>query len=70
MIYLHHTKSNSTYPPPPPVEQPEEEESTKKVLATTLFEGFDQKANQLYNLLSSVLKNMKEMSSGTTRNML
>ena len=36
----------------------------------TMFENFDQKANQLFNILSSVLKAMKEMNSATTRNML
>jgi len=34
------------------------------------FENFDQKANQLYNLLSSVLKAMNEMRIGVVRNML
>lgn len=34
------------------------------------FENFDQKANQMYNLLSSVMKAMNEMRMGTTRNML
>ncbi len=34
----------------------------------TSFENFDQKANQLFNVLSTVLKTMKEMQSGLTRN--
>ena len=34
------------------------------------FQNFDQKANQLYNLMSSVLKATNEMRSGTVRNML
>jgi hypothetical protein len=36
----------------------------------TRFQSFDQKANQLYNLLSTVMKAMNEMRMGTTRNML
>ena len=43
----------------------EEEEETP-----TYFENFDQKANQLYNLLSSVMKAMNEMRMGTVRNIL
>ena len=34
------------------------------------FENFDQKANQLYNILSTVMKSMKEMQSSVTRNTL
>jgi len=37
---------------------------------TTEFENFDQKANQLFNLLATVLKNEKEAQMGITRNML
>jgi hypothetical protein len=36
----------------------------------TMFENFDQKANQLFNLLSTVIKNMKEMNGGVIRNIL
>ena len=36
----------------------------------TMFENFDQKANQLFNLLSTVMKSMKEMMSSGTRNIL
>lgn len=36
----------------------------------TQFENFDQKTNQLFNILSTVLKNEKEMQNGITRNML
>jgi hypothetical protein len=36
----------------------------------TAFENFDQKANQLFNLLSTVIKNQKEMQAGIKRNML
>ena len=34
----------------------------------TAFENFDQKANQLYNILSTVMKSMKEMQASTIRN--
>ena len=36
----------------------------------TSFENFDQKVNQLFSLLSTVLKSMKETNSGTNRNTL
>ena len=35
-----------------------------------IIEYFDQKASQLFNILSTVMKNMKEMASSVTRNML
>jgi hypothetical protein len=35
----------------------------------TAFENFDQKSNQLFNILSTVMKSMKEMQAGVTRNM-
>jgi hypothetical protein len=34
----------------------------------TGFEDFDQKANQLFNILSTVMKSTKEMESSVTRN--
>lgn len=37
---------------------------------TTEFENFDQKANQLFNILATVLKNEKEAQMGITRNAL
>jgi methyl-accepting chemotaxis protein len=40
----------------------------KRQKASTAFEDFDQKANQLYNLLSSVMKAMNEVRMGVTRN--
>jgi hypothetical protein len=46
------------------------EEDLKKVIGGTAFQNFDQKTNQLYNLLSSVMKSMNEMRMGTIRNML
>jgi len=36
----------------------------------TMFENFDQKASQLFNILSTVVKSIKEMSSAATRNIL
>jgi hypothetical protein len=42
----------------------------KRQMASTAFQNYDQKANQLYNLLSSVMKAMNEMRKGTVRNML
>ena len=41
-----------------------------QVAGGTAFQNFDQKANQLYNLLSSVMKSMNEMRMGTVRNIL
>lgn len=37
---------------------------------TTSFENIDQKANQLYNNLSSVIKNLKEMRNTIDRNII
>lgn len=42
----------------------------KRQMSSTAFQNFDQKSNQLYNLLSSVMKAMNEMRMGTVRNML
>ena len=63
-------QTNSTYTAPNPIEQPAEEESTIKVLVDTIYEGCEQKANQFYQLLLTVLKGTKEMQIATTRNML
>lgn len=35
--------------------------------AMTSFENYDQKANQLFNILSSVLRSMKDMEGRTAR---
>jgi phage shock protein A len=35
---------------------------------TTSFQNFDQKANQLFNILSTVLKNAKDAGSNVIRN--
>ncbi|MBN2315481.1 MAG: hypothetical protein JXM79_16250 [Sedimentisphaerales bacterium] len=47
-----------------------EEVRNKRQEFTTAFENFDQKSNQLFNLLSSVMKSMKEMQGAVTRNLL
>jgi len=52
------------------VEAMQETVRNKRQMASNAFQNFDQKANQLYNLLSSVMKAMNEMRMGTVRNML
>jgi len=52
------------------VESMQETVRNKRQMASTAFQNFDQKANQLYNLMSSVMKAMNEMRMGTVRNML
>jgi hypothetical protein len=47
-----------------------EETRNKRQEYQTMFENFDQKANQLFNILSTVMKNMKETQSGIVRNLL
>lgn len=42
----------------------------EKITGGTFFQNFDQKSNQLYNILSTVMKTTKEMESSVTRNML
>ncbi|MCH8242025.1 MAG: hypothetical protein IH897_05370 [Planctomycetes bacterium] len=42
----------------------------KRQMASTAFQNSDQKSNQLYNLLSSVMKAFNEIRMGTVRNML
>ncbi len=42
----------------------------KRQMTSTSFQNFDQKSNQLYQLLASVLKTTNEMRAGTVRNML
>lgn len=51
------------------VETMQETVRSKRQMASTAFQNFDQKANQLYNLLASVMKAMNEMRMGTVRNM-
>jgi predicted ribosome quality control (RQC) complex YloA/Tae2 family protein len=46
-----------------------EEVRNKRQEFMTAFENFDQKATQLFNILSTVLKNQKEMETAITRNM-
>jgi len=52
------------------LESQQETVRNERQMADTAFQNFDQKANQLYNLLSSVMKAMNEMRMGTVRNML
>lgn len=47
-----------------------EARANKRQEFQTAFENFDQKANQLFNILSMVLKNQKEMTYAVTRNAL
>lgn len=46
-----------------------EELKNKRQEFQTSFENFDQKANQLFNILSTVMKNMKETQQGIIRNL-
>jgi predicted ribosome quality control (RQC) complex YloA/Tae2 family protein len=46
-----------------------EEVKNKRQEFQTAFENFDQKVNQLFNMLSTVLKSMKEMEQAIIRNM-
>lgn len=52
------------------VETMQEIVRNKRQMTSTAFQNFDQKTNQLYNLLSSVMKAFNEMRMGTVRNML
>lgn len=45
-------------------------EDLKRIWGGTAFQNFDQKTNQMYNILSSVMKSMNEMRMGSIRNML
>lgn len=47
-----------------------EELKKKRAEMSTSFENFDQKTNQLFNILSTILKTMKETQSGIARNLL
>lgn len=42
----------------------------KRQTTVTAFQNFDQKWNQLFNMLTTVLKNKKDLEAGVTRNML
>ena len=42
----------------------------KRQEAVSAFENFDQKWNQLFNMLSTVLKNKKDMEAGVVRNIM
>jgi len=55
------------------IKEPEEDMESvrnKRQEYQTMFENFDQKTNQLFNILSTVMKSMKEMQQATTRNLL
>ena len=52
------------------VESMQETIRNKRQMASTAFQNFEQKNNQLYNMMSSVIKAMNEMRMGATRNML
>lgn len=52
------------------VESMQETVRNKRQMTSTAFQNFDQKSNQLYNMMASVLKVMNEMRSSTVRNML
>ena len=45
----------------PILEEIKEMHNAHYSLASTAFQNFDQKANQLYNLMASVMKSIKEM---------
>ncbi len=47
-----------------------EETRNKRQDYQTMFENFDQKTQQLFNILSTVMKNMKETQSSVTRNIV
>ena len=47
-----------------------EEIRNKRQESITAFENFDQKTNQLFNILGSVLKSEKEMEGSIARNLL
>ncbi|MHA2247197.1 MAG: hypothetical protein ACXADY_19785 [Candidatus Hodarchaeales archaeon] len=51
------------------VKEREEREERRRAYITA-FENFDQKANQLLNLLSTVMKSTKEMQTAVSRNLL
>jgi hypothetical protein len=51
------------------VETQMEEVRNKRSEFQTLFENFDQKSNQMLNLLSTVLKNMHDMQQAVMRNL-
>jgi hypothetical protein len=52
------------------VENMMEQMRANRQAASTSFENFDQKADQLYNMMSAILKMMNEMKSQTLRNLL
>ena len=53
-----------------PEDQKISKEDLRKIWGGIAFQNFDQKSNQMYNLLASVMKAMNEMQTGITRNLL
>lgn len=47
-----------------------EEVRSRRAEYQAMFENFDQKSNQLFNLLSTVMKSVKEIQASVTRNLL
>lgn len=52
------------------LEKEQEEARNSAQMASEAFTNFDQKSNQAYQMLSSIIKAMNEMRMGTVRNML
>lgn len=52
------------------LEAEQEKARNERQRATTSFQNADQKANQLHDLLSTVIKAMNQMKMGITHNML
>lgn len=52
------------------LESAQETIRNERQVASTSFQNFDQKSNQLFNMMSTVLKIMNDMRSSTVRNML
>jgi hypothetical protein len=52
------------------IDSMQEQARNKRQMVSTAFQNFDQKANQQYNLPSSIMKAMNEMRMGTVRNMM
>lgn len=52
------------------VESMQETLRNNRQMAQTHFQNFDQKTNQLYNMMASLLRTLGQMREGTTRNLL
>ncbi len=51
------------------LEAPYEDHRNHRQECATMFEHFDQKTNQLFNIPSTALKSMKEMEASVVRNL-